>query len=93
MWYRNPAAATDLLLPNVHTGFGARKASYSIGTSFFSGFKRRGMIFTTHLNLVPRQKMRGTVPLLLYILHGVHRDKMAVTFYLNGVISTYIQSI
>jgi hypothetical protein len=62
---RIPAEARNFSLHHhVPTGFGARPASYSMGTrNSFPGSKNgRGVKLTTHLHLVPRSRMRGAIP-------------------------------
>jgi hypothetical protein len=50
---------------NIQTGSGAHPASCSMGTGFFPGGEAAvGVMLTSHLQLVPRLRMNGAIPLL-----------------------------
>jgi hypothetical protein len=55
--------ARDFLFSKaVHAGCGAHSTSYSVGTRvLFWVYSGRGVKFTTHLHLIPRSVMGGTI--------------------------------
>jgi hypothetical protein len=65
------------------TGSGAHPASYPMGTrgSSLRGWSGRGVKLTTHLLLVPRWRMRGTVPPFPIGLHGMMLSYVQGQFY------------
>jgi hypothetical protein len=90
---RVPAEAGNFSLHHrrVQTGSGAHPASYPMGkTGVLSlGVKRPERELTTHLDLVPRSRMRGALPPLSQYAFMAwcsvgkkHRDKL--TFYLGS---------
>ena len=68
---RIEAGPRDFLFSNtVQTDCGAHPALYSMATAVPScGKDGRGAKLNTHLHLVPRLRMTGAIPLLLYNLN------------------------